>query len=175
MPGTLYGAGGASSAGGLVPRDSRGNDDARASVTRRLTTVRRLTCATIALFAASLTRTVATSQATAALPPPFETYLSTAVHPTSGERKSIRSGAAFTKLLDGDPSQEVIVFGAVWVNAPMNRYVEAVTDIENFERGGGFTITRRISSSPKLEDFAALSLPAETSRIYERAASVTAK
>jgi hypothetical protein len=32
-------------------------------------------------------------------------------------------------------------------------------DIERFERGGGFKVTRRISSPPRLEDFAQLRLP----------------
>ncbi|MEO6212059.1 MAG: hypothetical protein ABIP65_00400 [Vicinamibacterales bacterium] len=123
--------------------------------------VRRLAYAALALCIASSTQLTATSQAAAALPPAFEAYLSTAVHPTAAERKSIRTGAEFTKLLDGESSNEVIVFGSVWINAPMERYVAAVGDIESFERGGGFRITRKISSPPTLEDFAALKLPAE--------------
>jgi hypothetical protein len=53
----------------------------------------------------------------------------------------------------------VAVFGAIWINAPIQRYVEAVQDIENFERGGGFRVTTRISTPPRLEDFADLHLP----------------
>jgi hypothetical protein len=66
-----------------------------------------------------------------------------------------------TKLLDVDESKEVGVFGAVWINAPMRRYVELVNDIENFERGNGFKVTKRISAPPRLEDFAQLHLPEE--------------
>ena len=66
-----------------------------------------------------------------------------------------------TKLLDADASKEVAVFGAVWINAPVRRYVEAVSDIERFERGGGFTVTKRISMPPRLDDFSALRLPDE--------------
>lgn len=43
----------------------------------------------------------------------------------------------------------------------MNRYVKAVKDIEAFESGGGFKVTKRISAPPRLEDFDALRLPAE--------------
>ena len=34
-------------------------------------------------------------------------------------------------------------------------------DIENFERGGGFKVTKRISAPPRLEDFAQLRIPEE--------------
>lgn len=34
-------------------------------------------------------------------------------------------------------------------------------DVENFERGGGFRVTKRISSAPTLKDFAQLHLPKE--------------
>lgn len=43
------------------------------------------------------------------------------------------------------------MFGAIWINAPVRRYVEAVKDIENFERAGGFRMTKRISTVPRLE------------------------
>src|SRR5690606_23815024 len=38
---------------------------------------------------------------------------------------------------------------------------EAVSDIEAFERGGGFKVTQRVSAPPRLEDFATLRLPDE--------------
>jgi hypothetical protein len=69
------------------------------------------------------------------------------------------AGAPITKLLDSDPSREVAVFGAVWIKASPARYVEAVKDIENFERGRAFRVTKCISSRPRLEDFAQLTLP----------------
>jgi hypothetical protein len=94
-------------------------------------------------------------------PPAFERYLLETVHPSSNERRTLLSGAPLTKLLDADPSKEVAVFGAVWINAPTARYIQRLQDIETFERGGGFRVTKRISSPPRLEDFAALSLPDE--------------
>ena len=94
-------------------------------------------------------------------PARLERYLSRTVRLTSAERNRLAAGAPVTKLLDADESTEVGVFGAVWINAPMRRYVELVNDIENFERGNGFKVTKRISAPPRLEDFAQLHLPEE--------------
>jgi len=95
------------------------------------------------------------------LPPRLESYLSNVVRPTATERRQLMSGAPVTKLLDFDPSKEVAVFGAVWIDAPMSRYIEVVQDIENFERGGGFRVTKRLSTPPRLEEFNQLHLPAD--------------
>ena len=64
-----------------------------------------------------------------------------------------------TQLLETDPAKEVAIFGAVWVNAPIARYLSAVKDIESFEKGDNFLVTKRISNPPRLEDFDQLSLP----------------
>ena len=64
-----------------------------------------------------------------------------------------------TQLLESDPAKEVAIFGAVWVAAPIARYVDAVKNIEEFEKGDNFLVTKRISSPPRLEDFDRLSLP----------------
>jgi hypothetical protein len=66
-----------------------------------------------------------------------------------------------TKLFEADPAREVAVFGAVWVKAPMSRYIAAVKDIEKFEKGNNFLVTKRISDPPRLEDFDQLTLPEE--------------
>lgn len=53
------------------------------------------------------------------------------------------------------------MFGAIWIDALPSDYVRLLNDIEQFERGGAFRVTKRISSPPRLEDFAALELPQE--------------
>ena len=93
------------------------------------------------------------------LPARLESYLTNVVHTTSSERKLLLDGSPITKFLNVDPSREVSVFGAIWVNASPHRYVEAVKDIENFERSETFMITKRISAPPKAEDFADWQLP----------------
>jgi hypothetical protein len=96
-----------------------------------------------------------------AFPPKLENYFNSAGALSRGERQELLAGRPITKLLDSDASKEVAVLGAIWIAAPMNRYVEAVKDIEAFESGGGFKVTKRISAPPRLEDFNALRLPAE--------------
>jgi hypothetical protein len=96
-----------------------------------------------------------------ALPPRLESYLVSVVRPSEKEREVLLRDEPFTKLLETDPAREVSVFGAVWIEAPIDRYIRAVKDIESFESGKGFKITKRISSPPKLEDFSELVLPKE--------------
>ena len=95
------------------------------------------------------------------LPPQVEKYVASAVELTSDERKQLVARQPVTKLLATDESKEVAVFGAIWIDAPIRRYVEAVNDIERLERGGGFKVTKKIGTPPRLEDFAALRLPEE--------------
>lgn len=102
--------------------------------------------------------TAVTAQQTA-LPARLETFLNTAATLSRSERKLLVSGQPVTKLLDADGSKEVAVLGAVWIEAPIGRYVEAVKNIDTFETGGGFKVTRRVSAPPRLEDFDALRLP----------------
>jgi hypothetical protein len=88
------------------------------------------------------------------VPARLHQYLTSAVRLSQAEHTNLLNGAPVTKLLDADPALEVAVFGAVWINAPRQRYVDLLQDIENFERGRGFRVTKRISSPPQLGDFA---------------------
>jgi hypothetical protein len=121
----------------------------------------RLWIAGVAALVSAALLQVRALEAPQSFPPALERYFSETVHPTSLERSTLLEGSAVTKLLDADPSKEVAVFGAVWISAPTAHYIERLKDIENFERGGGFHLTRRISSPPRLEDFDALELPSE--------------
>ena len=96
-----------------------------------------------------------------AFPPRLESYLTDNVRLTEAQKKELLAGAPVTKLLDVDEGKEVSIFGAIWIEAQIRRYVEAVADIEHFERGGAFKVTKRISSPPTLEDFADLHLREE--------------
>ena len=79
------------------------------------------------------------------LPPALASFLMDEAHATPSERDTLLGGNPLVKLLDADPSKEIAVFGAVWVNASPTRYVEQVKNIERFERGGAFSVTKRIS------------------------------
>lgn len=95
----------------------------------------------------------------ARLPQRLGDYVGRYAKLTAAQQQQLLAGQPVTQLLDADPSQEVAVFGAVWIKAPAERYVAAVKDIERFESGPNFMVTKRISAPPKLEDFAALRLP----------------
>jgi hypothetical protein len=93
------------------------------------------------------------------LPQGLEEYLAAEVHLTAGERKALLAGRPLTRLLRSDPSKEVFVFGAIWISAAPAEYVRQVKNIEDFETGNAFRITKKIGDPPTLEDFAALELP----------------
>ena len=129
---------------------------------RRSSTHLRIRTACLAaavLIAAWSTRDAA--QKAAALPRGFENYLASVVRPTSAERARLMSGAPLTRLLDADVTKELAAFGAIWIDAPVRRYVDAAKNIERFERGGRFKVTRRISTPPRLDDFADMHLSPE--------------
>jgi hypothetical protein len=103
----------------------------------------------------------ASQQSKSSFPPLLDTYLTTHVHLTPAEQKSLLSSVPVTKLLEADPNKEVSVFGAVWIDAAPADYVRLIEDIERFEHGGRFRITKKISAPPRIDDFALLRLPEE--------------
>ena len=100
-------------------------------------------------------------QGPAPLPAQFDSYIKAHVKLTPEQQKQLLAGQPVTQLLESDPAKEVAIFGAVWVSAPLARYVDAVKNIEEFEKGDNFLVTKRISSPPRLEDFDRLTLPPE--------------
>ena len=108
---------------------------------------------------AGLAATVSSQAPTTTFPAPLNAYISKYVQLTPAERSRMTSGAPVVKLLPSDPAREVAVFGAVWIKGSSREYVKLVKDIEQFERGGPFRVTKRISEPPVASDFAALKLP----------------
>lgn len=119
-----------------------------------------LVMAATALAAGSLVPLSGASKAVAqpALPEGLASFLTAEAHAVPADRDTLLAGQPLIKLLDADPAKEIAVLGVVWVNAPARRYVELVKNIEQFERGGAFRVTKRISDPPRAEDFAALTL-----------------
>ncbi len=116
----------------------------------------------LAGFAATvLAAAVSAQPGPATLPAQLESYVTKVVRPTAAQRKAMFSGQPVTQLLDADPTREVSVFGIIWVKAPMSRYIEAIRNIEEFEKGENFRVTKKVSSPPRPEDFAQLVLPAD--------------
>ena len=92
------------------------------------------------------------------LPSVLASFLTEDAHATLAEREALLAGNPLIKLLDADPTKEIAVLGAVWVNAPRGRYVEQMKNVEQFERGRAFRVTKRISDPPTADDFAALTI-----------------
>jgi hypothetical protein len=115
-----------------------------------------LVVAIIALLAATVTTSSQQSKAGAPLPARMDAYITKYVQLTPAERAKLLGGTPVVKLLQSEPASEVAAFGAVWINGAPAEYVKLVKDIEQFERGGAFLVTKRISDPPQLADFAAL-------------------
>jgi hypothetical protein len=114
-----------------------------------------ITLASVALTAATLT----SQNKEPELPPRLDSYLAKQVGLSSRERERLRRGGPVARLFDVDEVSEVSVVGAIWINAPIRRYVEALEDIERFESGPAFRVTRRIGEPPDPGDFADWRLP----------------
>src|SRR5262245_43626351 len=80
---------------------------------------------------------------------------------TENDIAILKMGQPVSKLVNSAVGSEVGVLGVTWIDAPPEEYVRAVEDIEQFEKGGSFQVTKRISDPPVLEDFAALKLSDE--------------
>ena len=87
------------------------------------------------------------------MPPRLMAYVTRYAQLTPAQQTRLLEGEPVTRMLDSDGSRELAVFGAVWIKAPIARYVSAVKDIEQFEKGGNFLVTKRISDQPRLERF----------------------
>jgi hypothetical protein len=96
-------------------------------------TMRRVSRCVVAGGAIALATLLEGAQtAVVKLPQRLESYRSTVVRPTAAERKQLTSGSRIAKLLDFDASTEVAVFGAVWIDAPISRYVQIVNVSSTF-------------------------------------------
>lgn len=117
--------------------------------------------AAIALAAASLLTLSIGSRVDGAqpmLPSGLASFLAAEAQATPAERDALLAGNPLVKLLDADAATEIAVLGAIWVNARPEAYVEQVKHIEQFERGGAFHVTKRISDPPIADDFAGLTI-----------------
>ena len=109
----------------------------------------------------ALATTPAAQRNPQSLPARLDTYIKKGAQLTSAQQTQLLAGQPVTRMLDTDRSHEVAVLGAMWVVAPAERYIAAVRDIEQFEKGESFLVTKKVSSPPRLEDFAALRIPSD--------------
>jgi hypothetical protein len=112
-----------------------------------------------ALFAHALPGAATAARGQSSLPAALESFLTNEARGNASDRAALLAGEPVIKLLDADPTKEVAVFGAVWVNAPSELYFGQLKNIEQFEQGKSFLVTKRISDPPRADDFVAMSIP----------------
>jgi len=79
---------------------------------------------------------------------------------SAADLEVLDGGEAVVKSVDTPVRQELAHFGAVYIDAPADRFVDRFVDIERFERGPGIPQIGRFDISPHLADLASLTLPA---------------
>lgn len=100
-----------------------------------------------------------TAQPQSGASPSLEAHLAHLVRLQPAERRALQNGAPITRLLPAERGKDVAVLGAVWIAAPIRRYVDAVNDIERLKSGRGFKVVKRISDPPAPSDFSDFRLP----------------
>jgi hypothetical protein len=80
---------------------------------------------------------------------------------SAADLRVLDGGEAVVKSLDTPVRQELAHFGAVYIDAPADRFVDRFVDIERFERGPGIPQIGRFGVPPRLEDLSPLTLPAK--------------
>ena len=78
---------------------------------------------------------------------------------TDAELREMEQGKVIAKVLETDNKNEVAVFGAVWIEATIDRFVRWQKDIETFEGGDAVLAIQKITRPPRLADFAKLTFP----------------
>lgn len=118
----------------------------------------------IVAFAAGAAGLAAQQPANPPLPEPLESYIRKYVKLDARGLADLHAGRPVSRLLESDPAREVGVMGAVWINAMPAAYAAAVRGIEQFEKGPSFRATKKVSAPPRLDDFAAMTIPDEDFR-----------
>jgi len=87
-------------------------------------------------------------------PGELDRFLSSELAARPADIARVHEGRPYVTPLPGAVDREVVVAGIIRIDAPPERTVATIRDIENFERGPGFIHTKRLSTPPVLGDFA---------------------
>jgi hypothetical protein len=100
--------------------------------------------------------------------PTVERLLTDPLGFTASQLTALRRGEAVTVAIAGSLERELVIAGAVHIEAPAERTVDLVRDIERFESGARFLSRKRVSDPPNVEDFAAFRLtPADLAALRQ--------
>lgn len=89
-----------------------------------------------------------------------ETLLRQTIGFSADDLEALASGSAVIKSLKTPVRQEIAHVGAVYIDAPAERFLERFRNIERFESGPGIPQIGRFGSPPQLDDLDPLTLPA---------------
>jgi hypothetical protein len=127
---------------------------------REMFRTRGLLC--VAACTAVLLGSVLVAERSTALGDPYS-FLRTHVGFDAKAVEKVRRGEPIAIGLDTPIARELAVFGVVWIEAPVERYIERYRDIERFEADASVRI-KKLSEPPQPSDFSGLTLTAEDFR-----------
>jgi hypothetical protein len=111
-----------------------------------------------ALLLASLFVALPAGGETVERPRQPHTYFRETVGLDQGEIDIIDSDRALAKVIDTRDRAEVVIFGAVFVNAPIQTYIDMYRDIESLAGTEAYLAVGEFSSPPELADVDGLTL-----------------
>lgn len=79
---------------------------------------------------------------------------------SAAQLADVRRGEPVTTVLPGSVDRELVLAGAIRIEAPVDRTMAVMRDIERFESGVRFLVRQRLSNPPRPEDFARFALTA---------------
>src|SRR6188768_1858673 len=86
-----------------------------------------------------------TRQATA-LPVRLDRFVREQAKLSAEDYQRLLKGGPVTASLPTSTPEEVSVFGAIWIDAPIATYIAAAKDVERFYGGDSFPVTKKIST-----------------------------
>ncbi|TDI43061.1 MAG: hypothetical protein E2P02_12210 [Acidobacteria bacterium] len=86
-------------------------------------------------------------------------YFKDVIGLSDAEIRQVEQGHVVAKVLETPLAHEVAIFGAVWVEATTDYFVEKYEDIESFEKGDGVLQIHKIDEPLKFEDFTGIRFP----------------
>ena len=91
-------------------------------------------------------------------PPEPETFFRTKMHLSAGQINDIRRGKVVARILTSPGPSVIFVFGAVYIRAEPEAYLQFARDIERLRRTQGYLVAGEFSNPPQVADMDTFSL-----------------
>jgi hypothetical protein len=90
-----------------------------------------------------------------------ETFLRQYIKLTDDEIRQVSEGEALAKVIDTGEKPEVVIFGGVYIEAPIEDYIKVSRNVKGLEKTENYLAVEVFSDPPKLSDLDRLELPKE--------------